>query len=439
MYGNSNDGGATANTAPSDNIVNIGTGGHVTDNVYGAFTNDASANVAGNTVTINGNGSTASDPVNNSGDYFSVYGGVNNDTNASSSTVVSGNRVVIDTSGTVDSYVWGGFGQGSAQVTDNHVTVTNTNSGTITGALVGGRGNSGEVSGNSVTLQGTGNVGTGPGGEKSIRGGYATGSGGNAIGNAVYIGKDANGVGDYTGTIYSGAIWGGGVSLGDANGNTINISGGTFINTQIHAGYLGSTSSGTAINNIVTIEGTPSFSGVGLYGGFQANNSSFASDLISGNTLNLKTSVNIKNLKNFQYLNFYLPTTLANGGAMLTIESGGTADITDSIVNVGIDGRASPLAVGNTVKLIDASVGTLTGAPVNNTANGTGMQGVTLRYAFDIQATNKQLLAKVTSIRADETSKALVEGFLSGTAFLNQGADFVVHEGLSAALAARRA
>ncbi|MDR1890473.1 MAG: autotransporter outer membrane beta-barrel domain-containing protein [Zoogloeaceae bacterium] len=67
------------------------------------------------------------------------------------------------------------------------------------------------------------------------------------------------------------------------------------------------------------------------------------------------------------------------------------------------------------------------------------MQGVTLRYAFACSSGTNQLSCETTSVGADETSKALAEGFLSGTAFLNQGADFVIREGLTAALATRSA
>ncbi|MDR2366208.1 MAG: autotransporter outer membrane beta-barrel domain-containing protein [Zoogloeaceae bacterium] len=118
---------------------------------------------------------------------------------------------------------------------------------------------------------------------------------------------------------------------------------------------------------------------------------------------------------------------------MLTVT--GTATITGATVNVGIDGASSPLQAGDAVTLIDA--GTLVGLPANTTANGQGMQGVTLLYDFDITTNGNQLLATVSSTGVTPRVKALSEGYLAGTAFLNQGADFVADQGIAAARQAR--
>jgi hypothetical protein len=157
------------------------------------------------------------------------------------------------------------------------------------------------------------------------------------------------------------------------------------------------------------------------------------------NTLNLKAPIKVNGIQNFQYLNFYLPTTMGAGGAMLTISDGGTAHIDKSTVNVGINGASSPLQVGDTVKLIDAGAGALTGTPTNTTANGKGMQGVTLLYEFGIEVdqANKLLLASVTSAPSvNDQSKALSEGFLSGVGLVNQGADLIAGKGMAHALSA---
>jgi outer membrane autotransporter protein len=91
--------------------------------------------------------------------------------------------------------------------------------------------------------------------------------------------------------------------------------------------------------------------------------------------------------------------------------------------------------------LIDASTtGTLTGAEtVNSTANGQGMQGVTLRYTFDILNPNtgadqNQLWAVFTGVGANPDAKSLSESFLAGTALLNQGADLVAGWGMASAI-----
>jgi autotransporter-associated beta strand protein len=120
-------------------------------------------------------------------------------------------------------------------------------------------------------------------------------------------------------------------------------------------------------------------------------------------------------------LNFYVPTTMAAGGTLLPVA--GTADVTGSTVNVGIDGASSPLQAGDSITLIAA--GGLTGAPGNTTANGSGMQGVSLLYNFDITTDANRLIASLASAgpTVNPQTKALAEGFLSGTAIVNMGLD----------------
>jgi autotransporter-associated beta strand protein len=134
-------------------------------------------------------------------------------------------------------------------------------------------------------------------------------------------------------------------------------------------------------------------------------------------------------------LNFYLPAGTAAGGTMLAVS--GTADITGSTVNVGIDGAGTPLQAGNSVTLIDAA--SLAGAPRNAVADGQGMQGVTMLYDFDIVAdsANDRLLAVFSSPgpSVNLQSKALSEGFISGAVLVNQGADILAGQGMSNAVA----
>ncbi|GHU10638.1 hypothetical protein FACS1894185_2470 [Betaproteobacteria bacterium] len=132
-------------------------------------------------------------------------------------------------------------------------------------------------------------------------------------------------------------------------------------------------------------------------------------------------------------LNFYIPESMGDGEKMLTV-TGGDANITNSTVNVGIDGRSSPLKAGDSVTLIDATATTLIDAPSNTTANGQGMQGVTLKYEFELDTTTyaNQLIARVTKVGANEQSKAFSEGFLSGLALVNQGVDLAADQGMDA-------
>jgi outer membrane autotransporter protein len=233
-----------------------------------------------------------------------------------------------------------------------------------------------------------------------------------------------------------------------ASGNRVTISDGTVTGT-VYGGYafVDTTGNGTgsAINNSVTITGAPDLTVATLYGGWvdDGYGSPGNGDAFTGNTLNLKTSgLTVAGVANFEKLNFYLPTTLTGGQTLLTVT--GTADLTDgagrsSTVNVGIDGSSSPLKKGDTVTLIDAGMLT-TNSGLNPTANGQGMQGVTLAYEFGLDATTdpNKLLATVTQAGVNPQAKALSEGFLAGAALLAQGGDAAAGPGMAAAVQSAR-
>ncbi|WP_370677194.1 autotransporter domain-containing protein [Pleomorphomonas sp. PLEO] len=383
----------------SNNKLTLTTNANVTADAYGGYTTDPSVDASNNTVVMDSNaqvhgilgggGTTSGDAIGNSvslsgGTAWSkVYGGATRDGDA------IGNTITISGSAVTKDFVRGGYSD-NGSATNNAVTVSG---GTLMDTVIGGVSENGTVSGNTVTI---------------------------------------------TGGTLNGAIAGGYAEL-SATGNTVDISGGT-IDSPLIAG--GATNSTTATGNTVTISGTPSISSsVILYGGF-CDHSSCSGDLFSGNTLNLKTAgLTVGELANFEYLNFYLPTTLTAGGTMLTVT--GTADLTNgsgtsSTVNVGINGASSALAVGDSVTLIHA--GTLiTTAGLNDTATGSGMLGVTLKYVFGISADANDLTATVQSVGVSEQSKALSEGFVSGASFVNQGADLASGKGMANAISAAEA
>ena len=134
-----------------------------------------------------------------------------------------------------------------------------------------------------------------------------------------------------------------------------------------------------------------------------------------------------------QTMNFYLPDTMAADGKMLTVS--GRANITDSNVNVDIAGESSPLQSGDTVVLISAN--TLNGTTVNTLSDGKGMQGVSLKYEFNITTEDNKLLATVVTPVMDERAKALSEGYLGGGLILtNQGANLIDWRGINEAVSA---
>lgn len=230
---------------------------------------------------------------------------------------------------------------------NNLVTVDNTLSTTSPLFVFGGYNTSGGSTGNTVTLNSGATV------NSSVFGGFAT-NGGSANGNTVILNSGA--------TVNYSVSGGWTEGSGSASGNTVILKpGATALN--VYGGFL-STSAGTTADNNTVIFHSGAIVNGNVYGGSELG----INPIGTGNTLELRgAGQNIGgDLAGFQNFNFYLPPTLAVGGTMLTV--GGTATITDSTVNVGIDGSASPLKAGDTVTLIDAAA--LTGIPASTTANG---------------------------------------------------------------------
>ena len=144
-------------------------------------------------------------------------------------------------------------------------------------------------------------------------------------------------------------------------------------------------------------------------------------------TANWTGNLNMAN----QTMNFYLPTSMGDGNVMLSVS--GWAEIGGSQVNVGaLDGARQPLKVGDKVTLIDA-IGGLSGT-TNASSKGEGMQGVTIKYEFDLTTDDGHLYATVAKAGLTDGTEGLSQGFVSGVALLNQSADLVAGWGMDAAV-----
>jgi outer membrane autotransporter protein len=119
------------------------------------------------------------------------------------------------------------------------------------------------------------------------------------------------------------------------------------------------------------------------------------------------------------------------------LKVGGTAYVDGSTVDIGVEGGGTtlPLKVGESVTLIEAAE--IIGAPGNNTANGSKLRygAILSPYEIGLYSENGQMWGTVLSggNGLNAGSKALSEGFLAGSAFLNRGANFLVDRGFSAA------
>ena len=313
-------GGKSDLNKSNNNIVTIN-GGTFTKEIYGAYsaqrTDDYVA--TGNKVIINGGSFT-----NKIYGAYSQWGKVKE------------NVVAVGGSTTEMKNVYGGYVNDANTAEKNWVTVTD---GKIDN-VVGGYSWSGDAIENSVTISG-GTI------NKGVKGGQT--ADGSANGNKVII----------SGGEINSKIYGGYCTSEPADGNEITISGGK-INSEVIAG--GRSGNGTAINNVITITAAsgekPVFSAdTIIYGG---DNTTSSKDKRTGNTLNIHTKgLEMKNIANFENLNFYLQEDTINGDTILTLTNAKGTDISGSNVNVGMAGSSSTMRAGDKVNLLTNSNGIL--------------------------------------------------------------------------------
>lgn len=335
---------------------------------------------------------------------------------------------------------YGGYNKGSGGVTGNHLIIQNGGGispyGFVGGYAYGGRAAlGGDARGNTVTING--------GSAQNVYGGYAKGTG-NADGNRVTL---------TSGTVQDGVYGGCTKGTGNANGNTVIITGGDVV--SVYGGYAEGPNnamvSGNADGNTVDI-GAVEVSG-DVYGGSSqwgtTNNNTIhlrgtkVRDSVmggnvwnsTGNTLAIHDfGTQVGRVEQVQNLHFYLPegTTGNSGNTMLTVNQ--SQDIRGVHIGVGVAGQRSALQKGDVVSLLKTSNGTLTTDAVL-TNDVSGMQGVSLRYKFDLQKRNAdELIAIVTDApMMNEQTKSLVETRAAASALLNGGADLLSGMGMDAA------
>lgn len=353
---------------------------------------------------------------------------------------LTGNTLTVD-GVTHAGVAYGGYNKGSGGVTGNHLIIQNGGGislyGIVGGHAYGGRaGSGGDARGNTVTING--------GSARYVYGGYAEGTG-SADGNRVtltsgtvnsVLGGSAKGTGNANGNtvIITGgdvhAVYGGHAAgpnnnpnheSGNADGNTVDIGA-----VNVDFVYGGSSEYGTTNNNTIHLRGTRVSSGV--VGGSRSNS--------TGNTLAIHDfGTQVDSFEHVQNLHFYLPegTTGNSGNTMLTINSPSGQDIRGVHIGVGVAGQRSALQKGDVVSLMKTSRGDLTtdAVLVNDVS---GMQGVSLRYKFDLQKrSTDELIATVTDAAVMEQTKSLVETRAAASALLNGGADLLSGMGMDAA------
>ncbi|SUW89056.1 autotransporter outer membrane beta-barrel domain-containing protein [Campylobacter hyointestinalis] len=199
--------------------------------------------------------------------------------------------------------------------------------------------------------------------------------------------------------------------------------------------YGGISQSGNANSNTINISGNPTF-GVTtiLYGG------SSDVDNFTGNTLNIRIKdIKVKNIKNFEFINLYLPNDIKANDTLLSLSTVGTVDntnLSNSKIGVGVmDGDSPALKVGDKIILIDEPNATIT-PPTNMSNNISALQGISNSYEFSLAAVKddgiisddgsgnvKQIVATSVGKKVNENQKAILEGGISSSIIVSRAND----------------
>jgi len=217
------------------------------------------------------------------------------------------------------------------------------------------------------------------------------------------------------GTVVKGDVTGGQSTNGDAVGNMVSLSGG-YVMGSVRGGVVNATH--RSLNNTLAIRG-------------------------------FNTKVGDIDNASIQNLHFYIPadTTSDVRDTMLYIKNAPTTgkDLRGMNIGVALAGNRPTLGLGDTISLVktykgnsmldaDAVPLTTDDALVNRTE---GMQGISLRYGFDLmKRADNELVAKVNSVALNEQTKSLVETRAASAALINSGADLLTDSSMNAAIEA---
>lgn len=238
-----------------------------------------------------------------------------------------------------------------------------------------------------------------------------------------------------------------------AYSNTVEIKGGSF-KGDIYGGRIEDKEQ-VATNNTVTIDGSDGKSitfanDTILYGGYLNNaNGKIAKDVFTGNTLNIKNTkdISIKDVKNFEFLNFYLPENIAKNDTMLTLSATDETDLSRSKIGVAMSSGGIKLNLGDEIKLIEKINGTIK-APgdLTNTLDGQArtqkvVSGVSKIYTFTLSAPNEQnsvkkIVARVSEVEDNKKQKNIAETSAMMGGMVNEGAEMTSSSGMKNASSA---
>ncbi len=382
--------------------------------VYG---NRGDGNMTGASLSIEGNDSLK----------WAVGGYSNIDSAANGN---SSNNVVTVKSSVVDS-IYGGTQEEGATAAwnscSNTVTVTDSEFGVVYGGLVT---SDGHADNNTVSVYNS--VGD------QVYGGNVADAG-TAMGNMVYVQDStawrvAGGVADGTGT---------------ASGNSVTFSGGSIdtegMTEEMAVGFIAGAISwqGKAVNNTVTILGSPDLSNAVLYGGYSEDSEYRDLDLRTGNRLHVQTAsaITVRDIRNFEEVNVTVPS-LSNeykSSAFLTLTNEDGTDLSESSLTVtvaSVSEAASALADGDRFMIVKNSNGLKLGT---YSVNGGEVQHASQLSGFgtlkpEKTETSLDLVFSGGAASATEQAAVLSEAHAAGGAMVLAGADMAAGPGMSAAV-----
>lgn len=317
----------------------------------------------------------------------------------------SGNKVTILGTSSIGTNVFGGAGKTDAA--ENTVIIGGSTQ--IGGAVVGAQAEAGDDERNTVFIQG-GTI------AEEVIGGDVFG--GNANDNAVIV----------TGGTINGDIIGGISNPDTTSGNTIIIAGGT-INRSVIGGY--GVADGSIIGNTVDILGGTFGKNASLYGGLFIG-SDYGT--IEGNTLNFAAEgITVKNLANFQNINFYIDKETGSTPALLTVTN--VSYISEASVHTFAE-NTEEIAAGSTITLLSAPKGI---QAESTEINGTIIDSNYLSRHTSIENDGNNLILNVSDydeLFLNPDTKLFAETRAAGLALIGNGSDAAAVQGFEAAKAA---
>lgn len=238
-----------------------------------------------------------------------------------------------------------------------------------------------------------------------------------------------------------------------AYSNTVEIKGGNF-EGDIYGGRIENKEQ-VATKNTVTIDGSGIVfkNNITIYGGAFVNgrNQETPKDVFTGNTLNIKNKkdISIKDVKNFEFLNFYLPENIAKDDTVLTLNAADETDLSRSKIGVAMSTGGIKLNLGDEIKLIEKTNGTIK-APgdLTNTLDGQArtqkvVSGVSKIYTFSLSAPNepnsqdvKKIVARVSEVEDNKKQKNIAETSAMMGGMVNEGAEMASSNGMKNASSA---